>query len=494
MYERFFGLGDAPFRLTPDPRYLFLSRKHADALAHLRLGLSESSGFVCITGDVGTGKTTVLRHFLGELTPEASVAYVVNPTLSPLELLQTINLEFGLPGGDSKKQLIDRLNRHLLEQRHANRCSVVVVDEAQALSMEVLEHLRLLSNLETTTEKLLRIVLVGQPQLRAMLSHPELAQLNQRITLRWHIGPLDREETIAYVRHRLQVASDGQVRDVFSMPALRAVHRRSHGVPRLINMLCHRAMLAAFAAERRTVGLASMRKAYREVVTLPLPGRAPSKPRAAWAAGAVAVAAGIAGLLAGGFGVPPLLRTMTQGSALPVSAVVASAAPDPAPEEPVAALAPDPMSTELDATADAPAPDDAAADAPAAGRGRRDAAGRGAASAGAGSHPRGRGAARGARTRRQRASGARRRAARVAGATPRRRGAGHDGGLHAHRRAAWARASRAHRQHGDAAPARRPGGARAAAAGRDRAALCRARSRCATVCPCSRSAMERPPP
>jgi general secretion pathway protein A len=138
MYERFFGLGDAPFRLTPDPRYLFLSRKHADALAHLRLGLSESSGFVCITGDVGTGKTTVLRHFLGELTPEASVAYVVNPTLSPLELLQTINLEFGLSGGDSKKQLIDRLNRHLLEQRHANRCSVVVVDEAQALSMEVL--------------------------------------------------------------------------------------------------------------------------------------------------------------------------------------------------------------------------------------------------------------------------------------------------------------------------------------------------------------------
>jgi len=363
MYERFFGLGDAPFRLTPYPRYLCLSRKHAYALAHLRLGLSESSGFVCITGDVGTGKTTVLRHFLGELTPEASVAYVVNPTLSPLELLQTISLEFGLPGGDSKKQLIDRLNRHLLEQRHANRCSVVVVDEAQALSMEVLEHLRLLSNLETTTEKLLRIVLVGQPQLRAMLSHPELAQLNQRITLRWHIGPLDREETIAYVRHRLQVASDGQVRDVFSMPALRAGHRRSHGVPRLINMLCHRAMLAAFAAERRTVGLASMRKAYREVVTLPLPGRAPSRPRAAWAAGAVAGAAGAVGLLAGGLGIPPLLRTMTQGSALPVSAVVASAAPDPAPEEPAVAPAPDPMSTELDVAADPPSPE-AAADAP----------------------------------------------------------------------------------------------------------------------------------
>src|SRR5262249_20783089 len=202
-------------------RYLFLSGKHADALAHLRLGLSESSGFVCLTGDVGTGKTTVLRHFLGELAPDASVAYVINPTLSPLELLQTINVEFGLPAeGTSKKEFIDQLSRHLREQRRAERRSVVVVDEAQALSMEVLEHLRLLSNLETTTEKLLRIVLVGQPQLRSLLAHPELAQLNQRITLRWHIGPLDREETIAYVRHRLQVASDGQVRDVFSVPAL----------------------------------------------------------------------------------------------------------------------------------------------------------------------------------------------------------------------------------------------------------------------------------
>jgi general secretion pathway protein A len=345
MYERFFGLGDAPFRLTPDPRYLFLSRKHADALAHLRLGLSESSGFVCITGDVGTGKTTVLRHFLGELTPGASVSYVINPTLSPLELLQTINLEFGLPVDDTKKQLVDRLNRHLLEQRRADRRSVVVVDEAQALSMEVLEHLRLLSNLETTTEKLLRIVLVGQPQLRTLLAHPELAQLNQRITLRWHIGPLDREETVAYVRHRLQVASDGQVRDVFSMPALRAVHRRSGGVPRLINMLCHRAMLAAFAAERRTVGLASMRQAYREVVTLPLPGGAPARPRTVWAS--MAIATGAAGLLAGALGAPPLLRTVTRGSALPGAAVVARAAPDPAPDEPAPAAEPDPMSTEV---------------------------------------------------------------------------------------------------------------------------------------------------
>jgi general secretion pathway protein A len=351
MYERFFGLVDAPFRLTPDPRYLFLSRKHADALAHLRLGLSESSGFVCITGDVGTGKTTVLRHFLGELAPESSVAYVVNPTLSPLELLQTINAEFGLPARrTSKKELIDHLNRHLLTQREAGSRAVVVVDEAQALSMEVLEHLRLLSNLETTTEKLLRIILVGQPQLRALLAHPELAQLNQRITLRWHIGPLDREETMAYVRHRLEIASEGQVRDVFSGSALRAVHGRSHGVPRLINMLAHRAMLAAFAAERRTVTLGSVRRAYREVVTLPLPGRPPKAPRAAWTNAALAV--GVVGLAVGAVGVVPRLR--------PIAPRAATKESPPAAVEP----APEPSATEAQPAPDvapAPAPDAAAA-------------------------------------------------------------------------------------------------------------------------------------
>ncbi len=354
MYERFFGLVDAPFRLTPDPRYLFLSRKHADALAHLRLGLSESSGFVCLTGDVGTGKTTLLRHFLGELAPDASVAYVVNPTISPLELLQTINVEFGLPAdATSKKALIDQLNRHLLAQRRADRRSVVVVDEAQALSVEVLEHLRLLSNLETTTEKLLRIILVGQPQLRALLAHPELAQLNQRITLRWHIGPLARDETVAYVGHRLAVASEGQVRDVFSTPALRAIHRRARGVPRLINMLCHRALLAAFAAERRTVRLASVRRAYREVATLPLPAPPARQPRVAWAS--AALAAGVAGMALGGLGVAPWLRDLAPQAALTApETVVANAAPEP--DEPLPAAAPEAvsMSSETPARAGEP--------------------------------------------------------------------------------------------------------------------------------------------
>src|SRR5207249_1940925 len=224
MYERFFGLGDAPFRLTPDPRYLFLSSKHAEALAHLRLGLKESSGFVCITGDVGTGKTTLLRAFLAELGPEVKAAYIISPALSTLELLQRINREFGLPGtSTSQMELVDTLNAHLLAQHQAGRVSVVVVDEAQAFSMDLLEQLRLLSNLETATEKLLRVVLVGQPQLRTLLLDPAMAQLNQRITLRWHMGPLRYRETVAYVRHRLAVASDGKAARLFTVPALRAV-------------------------------------------------------------------------------------------------------------------------------------------------------------------------------------------------------------------------------------------------------------------------------
>ncbi|HEV7730870.1 MAG TPA: AAA family ATPase [Candidatus Binatia bacterium] len=331
MYERFFGLVDAPFRLTPDPRYLYLSAKHADALAHLRLGLSESSGFVCITGDVGTGKTTVLRHFLTDLAPEVSSAYVINPTLTALELLQTINAELGLPSSStSRKALVDDLNRHLLAERQVGRCAVVVVDEAQALAIDVLEQLRLLSNLETTTEKLLRVILVGQPQLRTLLAHPELAQLNQRITLRWHIGPLDRDETTAYIRHRITVASRGQITNLFSPSALRYLHRRSGGVPRLINMLAHRAMLAAFAAEDRTVRLRAARRAYREVTTLPLPGRARGNSRTAWIAGGAVAATALVAVGATTL-VPRLQQTsVASAPAEPEPALLASA---PAPSD-----------------------------------------------------------------------------------------------------------------------------------------------------------------
>src|SRR5437763_1328558 len=267
MYERFFGLADAPFRLTPDPRYLFLSPKHAEALAHLKLGLRESSGFVCITGAAGTGKTTLLRAFLAGLGPETATAYIFNPPLSALELLKTINGELGLFAATrSRKKLVDALNRHLLAQREAGRRSIVIIDEAQALSIDVLEQLRLLSNLETTTEKLLRIVLAGQPQLRALLLHPELVQLNQRITLRWHMGPLSRRETVAYVLHRLRIAAGGDPPPrIFTRPALRLVYRISRGVPRVVNMVAHRSMVAAFAAERRVVHAACVRQAYREI-------------------------------------------------------------------------------------------------------------------------------------------------------------------------------------------------------------------------------------
>jgi len=344
MYERFFGLEDAPFRLTPDPRYLFLSKKHEDALAHLKLGLTES-GFVCITGDVGTGKTTLLRHFLAGLGADVSTAYVFNPSLSALELLQTINTEFGLTATSTcKKALTDVLNAHLLALRRDGRRAVVVIDEAQALDIDVLEQLRLLSNLETPTEKLLRIILVGQPQLRALLLHPELVQLNQRITLRWHIGPLAPGETQAYVRHRLSVASHGKARDVFARRALVLLHRYSGGVPRLVNMLAHRALLAAFATDRARVTAADVKKAHREVSTIPLPVRAPRSRLVPWTVAAAACAAAMVlgvrqletppdpSTIADHSGPAPVLANMTTDAA---PAPAAPPAPEAAPTPPV---------------------------------------------------------------------------------------------------------------------------------------------------------------
>lgn len=334
MYERFFGLGDLPFRLTPDPRYLFLSSRHADALAHLKLGLTESSGFVCITGDVGTGKTTLLRHFLAGLADDVHTAYVFNPALTSLELLQTVNAEFGLPAtSGSRTELVAALNARLVTEHAAGRRSIVVVDEAQALDLAVLEQLRLLSNLETTTEKLLRIILVGQPQLRDLLQHPDLTQLNQRITLRWHIGPLTRAETAAYVRHRVDVAAGGPGRTLFTRSALRRIHRLSGGVPRLINMIAHRALIAAFATERPHVGARTVARVHRELSMVPLPGRR----RRTWPVVAAATGAGAALAVALGLGV-----LEWRGRRAEPAAVVADAppAPDPAPAPVLAATVP----------------------------------------------------------------------------------------------------------------------------------------------------------
>ena len=342
MYERFFGLVDAPFRLTPDPRYFFLSPKHREALAHLRLGLTEPGGFVCITGDIGTGKTTLLRTFFEGLGPEVAIAYVFNPALSAEELLQRIVRELGVAAASgTQADLTDALNVHLLAERKAGRLSVVVIDEAQGVSIEVLEQLRLLSNLETNTEKLLRLVLVGQPQLAELLLDPALAQLNQRITLRWHLGPLTAEETAAYVRHRLSVASGGKVTDLFTRSALRLVHRLSRGVPRLVNMIAHRALLVAYVARRHRVSAGAVLRAYREIGTVPLRRWSPARP-VGWAAAVATVVLAVVTL-----GVPRLERRLP------------AALPDGGPAAPVAHEAPPTL---------APAPLDAAATAPAAAR------------------------------------------------------------------------------------------------------------------------------
>src|SRR5581483_8214013 len=351
MYERFFGLADTPFRLTPDPRYLFLSKKHAEAIAHLRLGLSESSGFVCITGEVGAGKTTVLRAFLADLGPEVTTAYVTTPALSAIELLRKISRELGLQAtSESQVALVDELGAHLLAQRQAGHLSVVVVDEAQALSVELLEQIRLLLNLETTTEKLLRIVLVGQPQLRGLLMNPALAQLNQRITLRWHISPLSYRETPAYLRHRLRVAGGVEAMGLFTVPAIRLVHSLSGGVPRLINMIAHRALLAAFLVRAPRVNRRLVVRAYKEIQAVPLPGTLTVLRKAGWATAGIAFGVGLISL-----GAPQI--DWLFGSA---HAPARTEAPAPAPKEVAVAPAVEaPTPVEAPKADDAPKPADA---------------------------------------------------------------------------------------------------------------------------------------
>lgn len=266
MYEEFYGFRDNPFRLTPDPDYLFLSTNHQEALGHLLFGVREASGVVVITGEIGAGKTTLLRTLVRNLDESTILAYIFNPALSAVELLQTINTDLGLPSSStSKKELIDDLNRFLLAQQAAKRRVVVIIDEAQDLEPSVLEQLRLLSNLETEREKLLQIVLVGQPELRNTLARPELAQLDQRVTLRWHLGPLNEEETAAYVRHRIRVASAGREPVHFSASALSTVYRIANGIPRVVNVLCHRALLIGYTREERQIDRSIVLQAAKEV-------------------------------------------------------------------------------------------------------------------------------------------------------------------------------------------------------------------------------------
>ncbi|HET6631778.1 MAG TPA: AAA family ATPase [Rhodanobacteraceae bacterium] len=273
MYLDHYGLKEAPFSITPDPRYVFLSERHRDALAHLLYGVGKggSGGFVQLTGEVGTGKTTLCRLLLEQLPENTRVALILNPKLSPLELLEAICEELRIAIGErrgSQKALVDALNTYLLDAYAQGLRVVLIVDEAQNLSGEALEQIRLLTNLETPTQKLLQIILLGQPELRELLARPELRQLAQRITARYHLEPLDAEETTAYVRHRLAVA--GLPRVPFSRLGLRTLYQRSGGIPRLINIIADRALMAGYAHEQATLGERTVQRAADEA----LPGHA----------------------------------------------------------------------------------------------------------------------------------------------------------------------------------------------------------------------------
>jgi len=267
MYRAFFGLNEKPFAITPDPRYLFLSERHAEALAHLLYGITEAGGFIQLTGEVGTGKTTVVRSLLAQTPQHAEIALILNPRMTAPEFLLTICEELGIGVQDSAtsslKDLVDILSQYLLRAHSSGKRVVLIVDEAQNLAPEVLEQVRLLTNLETNTQKLLQIILIGQPELRELLDRNELRQLAQRITGRYHLCPLTVEETTAYVRHRLRVA--GAISDIFTPQALRELHRLSRGVPRLINVLCDRALLGAYTQDRHQVGAAFVRRGAMEV-------------------------------------------------------------------------------------------------------------------------------------------------------------------------------------------------------------------------------------
>jgi general secretion pathway protein A len=270
MYRHHFGLAEAPFSIAPDPRYLYLSQRHQEALAHLLYGVNGDGGFVLLTGEVGAGKTTVCRCLLQQIPVSCDVAYIFNPRLTVEELLSTICVEFGIaypPGNTSIKVFVDCINAYLLDAHAKGRHTVLIIDEAQNLAADVLEQMRLLTNLETNQRKLLQIILLGQPELAAMLERPELRQLGQRIVARYHLGPLTKPEVAAYVQHRLEVS--GAQRQLFPARLMGRLYRLSGGVPRVINVLCDRALLGAYVQSKERVDAATLAQAAREVFHQP---------------------------------------------------------------------------------------------------------------------------------------------------------------------------------------------------------------------------------
>jgi general secretion pathway protein A len=304
MYVPFFGLTRKPFSIAPDPRFLFMSERHREALAHLLYGVGGGGGFVLLTGEIGAGKTTVCRCFLEQIPPHCAVAYIFNPRLTVAELLQTVCDEFDIavpprpPGETGVKAGVDALNAFLLRAHAEGRSAVLIIDEAQSLAPDVLEQLRLLTNLETAERKLLQIILIGQPELREMLARPDMEQLAQRVIARYHLGPLSREETEPYIRHRLAVAG-AQARMPFEPAALASIHRLTGGVPRRINLLADRALLGAYAQQRAQVDKRTVEQAAREVFARPADGAGPLRsPRSGAAlAGAALVGVALAGAL-----------------------------------------------------------------------------------------------------------------------------------------------------------------------------------------------------
>ncbi len=345
MYTDFFGLHEKPFSITPDPRYLFMSERHGEALAHLVYGVTESGGFIQLTGEVGTGKTTLVRTLLLNRMPDnADVAVVLNPQLSVLEFLATICEELHidvLHNKGSIKAQTDALNKHLLQAHSEGRRTILVVDEAQNLSPAVLEQVRLLTNLETAKQKLLQIILIGQPELRELLARTDLRQLAQRITGRYHLEPLSIPETAQYIEHRLKVA--GALGEVFDAGAKKEVYRLSQGVPRIINVICDRALLGAYSLESRRVNKRLIRRAAAEVR-----GEL-ERPR--WVR-PLATAAGVIGLAVIGASIWSVAERREAATNPPTEAVVAEAAL--VPPQPAAVSEPE---TSVDEASQAPEPE-----------------------------------------------------------------------------------------------------------------------------------------
>ncbi|OHB32176.1 MAG: ATPase [Desulfuromonadaceae bacterium GWC2_58_13] len=265
MYLEFYGLQEKPFTITPNPRFVYLSKNHREVFAHLLYGIEDCCGFVAITGEVGTGKTTVLRTLLDDLNEEKyRLAFIFNPCLSVLDLLRSIHREFGIESeASSVGDLIHELNEFLLQQRGEGRTVVLVIDEAQNLDPSVLEQIRLLSNLETDTDKLIQIVLVGQPELGILLKRRNMRQLNQRIAVRYHLGTMDQHDAFEYVRHRLTVAGGDD--EIFTPAALKKIYRFSGGLPRMINILCGRTLLLGYSQDRKIITARMVAAAIKEI-------------------------------------------------------------------------------------------------------------------------------------------------------------------------------------------------------------------------------------